>query len=351
MSAARTANPSMAELAKGGTFPCAITSSASTSPAALSSGMVTGVSGVAWSSIAFSASLMFSIIPPWNVNWEQPPALHQQLARNETAGPVVARMAEEGVTRRLFYDTPLVQERHLVGDTAGFKDVLRHDDSCHTQVVPHVQQQVLEQLGAVGVQAGRRLVEQEQAWLQGKGACHRQACCFAAGKRRSVLAGALCDAGLAQGGHGPLFCLGAAHSAQLQAIRHIAEDRAAEDCRVLKRQQHLTSEGKVALVLSRTRGRGAVGDGRHTWDNAVVGDGAFVGRFQQSQDAQEGRLAGSVRAEDDGDAACGDTEVDPPQDLPGAKALAHALRCDEVSRGGGHCRPPMYPRPGGTGRC
>src|SRR5450756_2500184 len=116
MSAARTANPSMAELAKGGTFPCAITSSASTSPAALSSGMVTGVSGVAWSSIAFSASLMFSIIPPWNVNWEQPPALHKQLAIHEAAGPVVARMGEEVVTRRLFYDTCLLYTSDAADD-------------------------------------------------------------------------------------------------------------------------------------------------------------------------------------------------------------------------------------------
>src|SRR5450830_627283 len=270
MSAARTANPSMAELVKGGTFPCAITSSASTNPAALSSGMVTGVSGVAWSSIAFSASLMFSIIPPWNVNWEQPPALHKQLACHEAAGPVVARMAEKGVAWRLFYDTPLVQERHLVGDTAGFKDVLRHDDSCHTQVGPHVQQQVLEQLGAVGVQAGRRLVEEEQAWLQSEGAGYRQACRFTAGKRRSVLAGALCDADLAQGGHGPLLCLGVPHATQLQSVRHVAEDRAAENRRVLKREQHLALQGQVALVLSRVPGQSVVGDGRDTGYNAVV---------------------------------------------------------------------------------
>src|SRR5450756_2632486 len=245
MSAARTANPSMAELAKGGTFPCAITSSASTSPAALSSGMVTGVSGVAWSSIAFSASSMFSIIPPWNVNWEQPPALHKQLAIHEAASEVCKRQGEEVVTRRLFYDTPLVQERHLVGDATGFKDVLRHDHSCHAQVVPHVQQQVLEQLGAVGVQAGRRLVEEEQAWLQSEGAGYRQACRFTAGKRRSVLAGALCDADLAQGGHGPLLCLGVAHAAWVQSVRHIAGDRAAEDRRVLKREQHRLSQGQV----------------------------------------------------------------------------------------------------------
>src|SRR5664280_2485337 len=193
MSVAMTANPSMAELAKGGTFPCAITSSASTSPAASSSSMVTGVSRVAWSSIAFSASSMFSMIPPWNVNWEQPPALHKQLASHEAAGPVVARVVEEDVARRLFNDTPLVQERYLVGNASCLEDILCDDDGCHVQVVSHVEQQVFEQFGAVWVQACGRLVEQEQAWLQCEGARHRQAGRFSAGKRRGVLAGAFCD--------------------------------------------------------------------------------------------------------------------------------------------------------------
>ena len=92
--------------------------------------------------------------------------LHKQLARNESAGPLIARMGEEVVTRRLFYDTPLVKERHLVGDATGFKDVLRHDNGGHAQVVPHVRQQVFEQLGSVGVQARGRFVEEEEAWLQ-----------------------------------------------------------------------------------------------------------------------------------------------------------------------------------------
>ena len=108
--------------------------------------------------------------------------LHKQLARNESAGPLIARMGEEVVTRRLFYDTPLVKERHLVGDTTGLEDVLRHDNGGHAQVVPHVRLQVFEQLRAIGVQAGGWFVEEEEAWLKGQGACHRETGCLPAGK-------------------------------------------------------------------------------------------------------------------------------------------------------------------------
>ena len=101
-----------------------------------------------------------------------------------------------------------MQERHLVGDATGFKDVLRHDDGCHAQIVPHVQQKVFEQLGAVGVQAGGWFVEEEQAWPQGEGARYRQTGRFPAGKRRGMLTGAIGDACLAQRSHRPLLCLG-----------------------------------------------------------------------------------------------------------------------------------------------
>ena len=175
----------------------------------------------------------------------------------------------------------------VVGEHAEFADeVARHEHGAAAAgEVGEVEPQPTD---AVGIESVRWLVEQQDLRVSEQGACEGEALAHAEGEPAGALVGGRLETDLdqhlvhaaswdrAHGGHGPEVVSSGVAGVHAAGIEHGADDA-----------------GRVSEVV--------VAD-------AVVADLAVVGVGEPDHHPHRGRLAGSVRADEAGDAAGGDVE-------------------------------------------
>ncbi|KAG1248352.1 hypothetical protein G6F65_019665 [Rhizopus arrhizus] len=169
------------------------------------------------------------------------------------------------------------QHHHAVRQQDGFVQVVRDHDDRLAQLAPDLHQFAVQVRLGVGIQCAERLVQQQDAGLDGKAHQERHAPAHAARQlvREGVGKGAQV-AQFQQFGHAAVDLVGG-HALELQAQRHVLLD---------------AEPGQQGVFLEDVAQRGRHLTVHHL---AVHADGAAVDAFQAVQRAQQGAFAGAGR--------------------------------------------------------
>src|ERR1700689_4126210 len=239
-----------------------------------------------------------------------------QHAAQEILRPRMLRLVEHGFRRALLDDDAAVDEQHPVRYLPGEPHLVRHHDHGHAVAgeLSHHSQHVADQFG---VERRRRLVEQDRSRLHRQRARDGDTLLLAAGKLRRVGVGLVGKTDLRQKSAAALERLGG------RSLLHI--DRSFDD--VLDRRP----VRKQIKALEHHRYLGPDRDDRGSLaldPRSLHQDIAGIITLQAVDAAQDGRLAGSRRADDADDFALLDQGADALEHLDRAKALVDIAELD-----------------------
>jgi hypothetical protein len=216
-------------------------------------------------------------------------------------------------------DRAVVDDDDLVGEPVGLLEVLRRQQQCGAAVdeqVEHAPQLV----ACAWVEAGGRLVEEEH----GRVGHERRGEVEPAAHAARVLLGEA--------------VAGVAERELLEQLVGAALGRLAPEVVQLADHHEVLAAGEQAVDGRVLRGEAdAAADLLGLGHDVVARDprAALVGRAERGEDADGGRLAGSVRAEQPADRACGHRQVDAAESVRVPVALLEAGGLDGVRLGHG----------------
>ena len=230
------------------------------------------------------------------------------------------------VDRALPDQLALIKHGDAVADLAGGRHVVGDRDRGGAEIADAFHDQVVDDVGHDRVEAGGRLVEEDDLRLAGDGSGERHALLHAARQfRRKELADLGSEADMAELGDRHLVRLGGIHAVALDRTeRHVLPDAQRVEQRAALEQHAELAHDLGAAVVAQADGFRAV-----DLDRARV-------RPHQAEDAfQQHRLAGARTADHHHGLSRRHVEIDAAQHLLGPEGFGDAAQRD---LGGGHQR-------------
>ena len=206
----------------------------------------------------------------------------------------------------------MVEEQDLIGQAPRLAQIMggHHDLGAGTMDRLY---QLFDGAGGRGIQARRRLVEEQHLRLQRPGARQGQALLLAAGEHAGRLMRERAEAGAPQDLGDPLPPLASAEPPQLEGEADISGCRAAQHDRALK--DH-------GLAPAQRRARAA-----------APADAPGGGLDQAMAEPQQQALSRAIGAEDDGARAGRELDIDLGDPHLAARGIAHAFQAERQDGG------------------